>query len=574
MIHKHTHAISSKVAIFAPIFHNDRRKMQKTCRLPYAFIGLMAFSLFSNPLNAQGSGGDNSVYLIAILVIIGALIFISAIVALSENLIQIEAKKVGLDAKQSSFSLFSFPKTLFGKPSPSFTKGAPVTKLTRGHDILLKGSAPLIIKEGNAKRYAVRPQDFRGIAPIPKVVVAVGDEVKAGDVLFHDKKDATIKYVAPVSGEIVEIRRGEKRAITEIVILADKSQSHKQFSPPSISEASREDLVAFLQESGGWTFINQRPFDVLPDPAVVPANIFISTFDTAPLAPDNNFIVAQNPEAFQKGLDVLSRLTDGHVFLGLSANDKKSPHAAFVNAEGVEKRWFAGKHPAGNVGIQIHHTAPIKGNSKVWTLGVQEVMALGELMYKGIFNAERYVVVAGVGVKEPTYVKTYIGASVGELLENMLKESNNRVIAGDVLTGRKIISDDFLNYRTDQISVIKEGDYYEMFGWLVPIKPRPTISSTFPNFLYPSLEFDGDTNTHGEKRAFVVSGQYEEVLPMHLYPQHLMKAIMTGDFEQMEGLGINELTEEDVALCEFVCTSKMPLQHILRDGLDMMREQG
>lgn len=570
----HSHPISLKVAIFAPIFQNYCRKMQNICRFPSSFLCLMAFVLFSSSLSAQGSGGNNSVYLISTLVIIGALIVISAILALSENLIQIEAKKVGLEAKQSSFSLFTLPKTIFAKPNPAYTKGAPVKLFSKGYDILLKGAATNEIVNGSVKRFAVRPQDFRGISPIPKMDVAVGDEVKAGDVLFHDKKDTTTKYVAPVSGEIVEIRRGDKRAITEVIILADKVQSYKKFNPPSINEASREELVDFLQESGGWTLINERPYDVLPSPTIVPANIFISTFDTAPLAPDNNLIVAQNPESFQKGLDLLNRLTDGHVFLGLNAKSDIAPHTAFLNAVGVEKRWFSGKHPTGNVGVQIHHTAPIKAKDKVWTLGVQEVISLGELIYKGRYNAERYIALGGVGIKRPVYVKTHIGASVGELLEDNLQDGNNRIIAGDVLTGRKLTANDFIDVHTDQISVINEGDYYEIFGWLMPIKPRPTISNTFPNFLYPNLEYAGDTNTHGEKRAFVMSGQYESVLPMQIYPQHLMKAIMAGDFEQMEGLGIYELSEEDVALCEFVCTSKMPLQKILRDGLEMMREQG
>lgn len=534
-------------------------------------IATVAILFSSESLQAQSESGSNNVYVISVLVIVGALILISAVLTLSENLIQIEAKKVGVDVKESS--LFSFSNSLFAKPAPSYTGGQTVNMLTKGHDILLKGSPESTIKEGNAKRFAVKPTDFRGLAPIPKVVVEVGDEVKAGDVLFHDKKDPSVKYVAPVSGEVVEVRRGEKRAIAQVIILADKEIKHKQFEVPNLNSASREELVDFLQETGGWALINERPYDVIPAKDSVPTNIFISTFDTAPLAADHNLIVSTNPEAFQKGLDLLSKLTPGSVYLGLDANGDNVPHAAFTGAQGVEKRWFSGKHPSGNVGVQIHHTAPIRSGQKVWTLTVQDVMTLGDLVFKGIYNAERIIAVGGVSVADPKHIKTYLGASVNELLKDQITKEKTRVVRGDVLSGAQIVEDDFLSIHDDQISTLIEGDYYELFGWLLPIAPRPTISKTFPNFLYSDLEFDGDTNTHGEKRAFVMSGQYEKVLPMQIYPQHLMRAIMTGDFEQMEGLGIYELSEEDVALCEFVCTSKMPLQSILRDGLDMLREQ-
>ncbi|MEL6123078.1 MAG: hypothetical protein AAFR14_05105 [Bacteroidota bacterium] len=195
-------------------------------------------------------------------------------------------------------------------------------------------------------------------------------------------------------------------------------------------------------------------------------------------------------------------------------------------------------------------------------------------MFKGIWNARRVIGVTGAQVKTPTFYEAYIGANVGEMIADNLEETKSRIIDGDVLSGVETGPEDFLAHRSDQITAIEEGDYYEMFGWLLPIAPRPTISKTFPNFLYKNMKFDGDTNTHGEKRAFVVSGEYEKVLPMNLYPQHLIKAIMTGDFEKMEGYGIYELSEEDIALCEFSCTSKQPLQAILRDGLEMMREQG
>jgi Na+-transporting NADH:ubiquinone oxidoreductase subunit A len=318
---------------------------------------------------------------------------------------------------------------------------------------------------------------------------------------------------------------------------------------------------------------NQRPFDIVADTEEDPRDIFISTFDTAPLALDQNIVVEGNEAAFQKGCDVLNALTDGSVFLGLDGRSAKAPAEGFSKVTGVNKNYFSGEHPAGNVGIQIHHVAPIKGNDKVWTLGVQEVITIGKLFLEGKYDASRLISIGGAQVLDPSIVRTYQGASIGELLKGNLSAEKTRIISGNVFTGRMASEESFLSFSDDQITVIREGDEYEAFGWLLPITPRPSISGTFPNFLFPDFEFEGETNTHGERRAFVVTGQYESVLPMDIYPQHLMKAIMAGDFEKMEGLGIYELSEEDVALCEFVCTSKMPLQRILRDGLEMMREQ-
>lgn len=547
--------------------------MQSFYRFASSILTILFLISSTSFLNAQTPETSGNVFVIGMLIIVGALILVSAILMLSENFVQIEAKKTGMDEGQRQ-SLTPSIQQLWQEPAPAYTNGAPVVHLKKGHDILLNGGADTTIVSGQAQRHSVRPVDYRGMTPIPKVVVAEGAEVKAGDVIFYDKKNPITKFVAPVSGEVVEIRRGAKRSITDVVILADKEIKYKQFDPPSISEASREDIVAYLCDTGGWSLINERPYGMVPATDSIPKNIFISTFDSAPLAPDAAIVIEGREEAFQKGIDTLARLTPGHVHLGLDARGEEAPSAAFAKAENCQKHWFKGKHPSGNVGVQIHHIAPINAGDRVWTMTIQQVITLGELMYKGIYNAERLVAVGGSEVAAPAYHKTHAGASVKELLASGLSDAKNRVIDGDVLSGRITGEDDFLSSSCDQVTVIQEGEYFEMFGWLLPLKPRPTISKTFPNFLFPNLKFDGDTNAHGEKRAFVVSGQYEQVLPMQVYPQHLMKAIMTGDFEQMEGLGIYELSEEDVALCEFACTSKMPLQSILREGLEMMREQG
>lgn len=515
---------------------------------------------------AQSSGGGSTNYLVIGLFLVAALLLVAVVLQVADSLMHIEATKLGIDPEANGYSLFP-------AKGGSGEGVAKVINLKKGFDIKLIGKAESILEEGQAKTYALLPKNFVGMSPIPKVMVEAGDEVKAGDPIFFDKKRPEVIYCSPVSGEVVEVRRAEKRSIKEIVILADKSEmSYKAITAPDYNTVSRTELVDFLLANGAWPLINQRPFDVVPDVDVVPVNVFISTYDSAPLAPDNNFVVKGQEAHFQKGLDVLAKLTSGQVHLGLNAAE--TPAAAFTEATGVVKHLFKGPHPSGNVGIQIHHIEPINTTDKVWTLGVQECIQLGKLFNEGRFDASRIVALTGAELEQPKYVKTYQGACVGELLKDNVKSTNNRIVSGDVLSGKQKTAEEFLNFHDDQITVLEEGNEYELFGWLLPLTPRPTISNTYPNALFGEMEFEANTNTHGEKRAFVVTGQYEKVLPMDIYPQHLMKSILVNDFERMEGLGICELSEEDVALCEFVCTSKQPLQSILREGLEVMREQG
>jgi Na+-transporting NADH:ubiquinone oxidoreductase subunit A len=535
-------------------------------------IALIAALMLNAELIFAQSGGSNNILLISTL-LVAALIVLSVVLQVSDNLLVIEAKQRGV-AEKGNFSLFPRFSDLVPTKKPKYAEEGNVHFLRRGFDIKLRGEANADVKEGNAKTYAVQPPNFNGIAPIPKLLVEEGDEVKAGDPLFFDKSNPDIKYVSPVSGEVIAINRGAKRSIAEVVILADKEMKYRSVPAFDLEGGNREALVAHLMEYGAWPLFRQRPFNIVADANEVPANIFVSTFDTAPLAPDMSLVVAGREADFQRGLDVLNKLTEGRVYLGLDASRDDAPSTAFTGAEGVEKHWFKGKHPAGNVGVQIHHIAPVTSDRKVWTLGVQEVITLGSLFSQQRFDASRVVVVAGNEVENPHYVRTYLGANVGDLIEGNLTKENVRTISGNVLSGEQKAKESFLNFYDSQLSVVEEGDYYEPFGWLLPIKPRPSASRTFPNFLLPGYKFKADTNTHGEPRAFVVTGQYEKVLPMDVYPQHLMKSILVNDFERMEGLGIYELVEEDIALCEFVCTSKQPLQKILREGLDMMYEQG
>ncbi|HMQ47312.1 MAG TPA: Na(+)-translocating NADH-quinone reductase subunit A [Saprospiraceae bacterium] len=520
------------------------------------------------------AGNTGSSYFTYTLIALAVIIFLFIVIQVADNLISIEARQLGV-AGGNSFSLFPKWSEIFSSRKPAYLNGEKVTVLKQGHDILLEGGAEKHIKGiAQVATFAIQPANFIGVSPIPKLEVEVGQEVKAGDILYADKKRPYLKWAAPVSGEIVAINRGEKRAIAEIVIMADKTIQYRQFPRFALETADRAELVAYLMDAGIWPLIRQRPFHLIPDEDTIPRDIFISTFDTAPLAPDLNLVVDGQEVAFQKGLDVLAKLTSGQVHLGLDASSENAPHAAFTQARGVAKHWFSGKHPAGNVGIQIHHIRPIGGaDDVVWTVGVQEVITIGKLFTEQKYDASRVVVLSGAELEQPQYVQTWQGANLGDLVKGNLKTEKVRIISGDVLSGVKKDTSSFLNFFDDQVSVILEGDYFALFGWLLPTLNVPSVSPTFPSALLKDTTFRADTNTHGEKRAFVVTGNYEEVLPMDIYPQMLFKSILTGDFERMEGLGIYELAEEDVALCEFVCVSKQPIQEILRKGLETMRAQ-
>jgi len=539
-------------------------------------ISLIVLLLATSPtlILAQSSSGLSSYFLPAGIITV-ILIGIGAVLSVADNNLKLHAQDLGADNTKGEFGIWPSANEIFRPKVAEHAKGHSVKILKEGHDILLQGEAAEEIDGSlSAKTFAVKPTDFLGLSPIPKVDVEVGDEVMAGDVLFYDKQNTAVKFVSPVSGEVIAINRGEKRRITEIVILADKKNNYKAFSAPGL-DGDRQPIVDFLLESGGWSQLIQRPYGIVPGISDVPRDIFVSTFDTAPLAPNLSFVVNGQEAAFQKGLDVLGALTEGTVHLGIDARVDATASQAFTGATGVQKHLLSGAHPAGNVGVQIHHVNPMGPSSKVWTANVQSVITLGKLWTEGKYDATRLVAITGAEVGKNCYVKTYQGASIEQIVAGNLNEGvTPRFISGDVLSGTQIEANGHLGFHDDQLTVIEEGDSYEMFGWLLPLTPRPTISATYPNFLFKDYKFKGETNTHGEKRAFVVTGQYESVTPMDIHLGYLMKNIIINDYEMMEGLGIHELLEEDVALAEFTCTSKQPLQKILREGLDFMRSQG
>lgn len=447
-----------------------------------------------------------------------------------------------------------------------------VITLKKGFDIKIKGKAEKVLDtEFQSRTYSISPSDFRVMTPIPKLFVKEKDEVKAGDPIFFDKLRPEILYTSPVSGEVIEIRRGDKRAITDIIILSDQVIKFKEFKKANPNHLTREQILEQLLQSGCFPFIRQRPFAIIANPQDKPKAIFISGFDSSPLAPDLDFIVHGKGETFQTGLDTLRKLTDGKVHLNLNASEK--PSGVFANSKGVQINWFNGPHPAGSIGVQIHHIDPIKKGDIVWYIHPQDVLTIGKLFLEGKFDAERIVAVAGSEIKKPRYFRTYLGANIENMLKENLHHDHVRVISGNVLTGKKIDLKGYIGFYDSLVTVIEEGDKYEFLGWLIPGYSKPSMSRTFLSWLVPNKEYKVNTNSHGEERAYVMTGQYEKVVPMNIYPVHLIKSILYNDLDQIEGLGIYEVAEEDLALCEFVCTSKIEVQKILRAGLDLVREE-
>lgn len=443
-----------------------------------------------------------------------------------------------------------------------------VLKIKRGADIKLVGGAEKILSDApTPSTVAVKPTDFEGITP--KLVVKVGDEVKAGSTLYYSKDNELIKVASPVSGEIAEIRRGAKRVIQEIIIVADKETKYEDFGASNPTAESRESIIEKLCKSGSWGYIKQRPYDVVAKPSDQPKAIFISAFDSAPLAADDDFIVHGQAATFQKGIDALAKLADVH----LTVNNAAKADEAFLQAKNVKLHSVEGPHPAGNVGVHIHHFAPISKGEVVWTIKPQDVLAIGKLFETGKYDASRVVAIAGAQVKTPKYLRTIQGVSMKTLLEGNLVEGNNRIISGNVLTGDKVSLDGYLGFYDSLVSVIPEGGEPQMFGWILPNSSKFSISRALVSWMSPNKQYNLDANLNGEERAFVVTEEYDKVFPFDIYPVQLVKAIMVDDIELMENLGIYEVAPEDFALCETVCTSKIPTQTIVRDGLAMLREE-
>ena len=448
---------------------------------------------------------------------------------------------------------------------------ANVIKLRKGLDINLKGKPePRILDVKPSRVYALKPADFIGVTP--KVTVREGDRVKAGEALFVDKNHPEVKFVSPVSGKVLGVDRGERRRVLSIRVEADGQQACVEHGVVDVARMSADEVKAWLMESGLFAFLRQRPYDVTATPDSHPKAIFVSAFDSKPLAPDFEFVLKGQEADFQSGLDALSRMAP--VCLGISARQQS---AVLREAKGVRVTVFDGPHPAGNVGVQIHHVDPINKGEQVWTLDAEEVIFIGRLARTGHVDLTRVIALDGSEVTTPAYCRVPVGTQLSVLLDGRLADSGHalRVIDGNVLTGRPTSADGFLGAHSTQVTVIPDGgDVDEFFGWIMPrLKDFSTSHSYFSWLFGRKREYTLDARMKGGERHMIMSGEYDRVLPMDILGEYLIKAILAGDIDRMEALGIYEVAPEDFALCEFVDSSKLELQRIVRDGLDLLRRE-
>ncbi len=430
-----------------------------------------------------------------------------------------------------------------------------VVKLRRGLDIRLAGDpVPKLIVAGEADLYAVSPPDFEGV--VPKLLVREGDKVKAGSPLFFDKNNEQVLFTSPVSGVVSEVRRGEKRKLLNVIVQSDGRGESLEF---------KGDVADVLLSSGLWPMVIQRPYGRIADTGVRPRDIFVSGFDSAPGAPDMNFVLGDRLDDLQKGFDVLGEL--GKVHLSLD-----STRAGVLDkVTGVEVHRFRGPHPAGNVGVQINHINPIRRGDVVWTVDVQNVAIIGRLFRTGRLDMTRVVALSGPMVERPHYLQIVGGAQVRSfVMRSNLKTTNVRLISGNALTGTAVSHDGFVGFYSNQITALEEGNHYELLGWIAPRLDKLSVSKSYFSWLCPGKRYSLDTNLNGGERAIVVTGLWEKYLPMDIYPMHLVKACMAGNIDKMEALGIYEVLPEDFALLDFVDPSKTEVQQAVRQGINLM----
>ena len=443
--------------------------------------------------------------------------------------------------------------------------------LKKGLNLPISGEADQKVKKVIVPdTVAVKPTDFRGL--VPKLLVREGDSVLAGTPVLADKMSQNILFVSPVSGTVAKIVRGEKRKLLEVCIQADAEQKYVDFGIKNVESLTAEQIKESILAAGLWPAITQRPYGIIASPAVKPKAIFVSAFSTAPLAADTEFALKDEFDYIQTAINALSRLTDGGVHLSLNAANYSS--TVFHKLENVIQHTFEGKHPAGNVGIQIHHISPIRKGETVWTVSMHMLAAIGKLFMTGKYDVRRKIAVTGPMAIEPAYVEAYPGTSVKSLKDFYNPSLDLRYISGDVLTGTNVGKNGYIGFHDNQVTILEEGDKYEMLGWAKPFRPSLFSSScTYFSWLTPKKKYDMDTNLHGGPRAFVVNDVYGKVLPMDIYPVYLLKACLAQDIDKMEKFGIYEVLEEDFALCEYVCPSKIEIQQIISDGIALMLKE-
>lgn len=441
--------------------------------------------------------------------------------------------------------------------------------IKKGLDIKLLGNAEKTIVDLNAEKFAIKPPNFTGC--FPKVLVNEGDNVKAGTPLFYDKYRDNIVFTAPVSGKVEALKRGAKRRLLEIIIDSDGKYEAIDFGSSNFNNLNKEDIIEKMLKSGVWPVLRQRPYSVIANPNDNPKAIFVAAYDTSPLAPDFDLIVHGQGEAFQAGLDVLTKLVEGTVHLNVDI--ARTTSKVFLNSQNVQINKFAGPHPSGNVSVHVSKIDPINKGDIIWYLYPQDVLTIGKLFMLGKFDSTRIIAISGSEVKKPKYYSTFVGASIKNIISGNITEGENRIISGNVLTGEKIEKDGFIGFYDSLVSIIPEGKHHEFFGWLLPGFSKFSFSRTFLSWLTPNKKYRLDTNMNGGTRAYVMTGKFEQVFPFDIYPLQLIKAVLVEDIDLMENLGIYEIDHEDFALCEVIDTSKTEIQSIIRKGLDLMRQE-
>ena len=447
---------------------------------------------------------------------------------------------------------------------------ANTIKISKGLDIKIDGKAiEKISKIQPSRVIEIIPDHFHGITP--KVTVKEGEAIKAGTPLFYNKNYESMKFVSPVSGSIREIKRGERRKVMSILIDVNSQLEFLKFGVKKTSSLTADEIKSTLLNSGLWVYIKQRPYDTIANPDRTPKAIFISGFDSAPLAPDYEYVMKDKMNDFQAGLDVLSKLTTGKIHIGL-----KSANSIFATAKGVETTIFTGVHPAGNAGVQINKVNPINKGEVVWTINPQDVVIMGRLFSKGVVDMTKTIALTGPEVENPQYFETIAGNSITDIVKGNLKKTSYplRYVSGNLLTGIQISENGFLTPYTSQISVIDDGgETHELFGWAMPRLNKFSASNMFFTKLLPRKKFKYDARLLGGPRAIIMSGEWDKVFPMDILPEQLIKAMIAKNIDRMENLGAYEVAPEDFALCEFVDTSKLPLQAIVREALDFLKNE-
>ncbi len=454
---------------------------------------------------------------------------------------------------------------------------ARVIKLRQGLDIRLNGVAVTLpnSKETvrkvlpHSREYAIQPEHFVGLRP--KVVVKEGDSVRVGDVLMTDKACPNVKCVAPVSGKVSMVERGERRKLLSIRIEADQEFTHVNYGKKNVANLTDEDVVALLVETGLMAYVNQLPYAVVASPEDRPKGIFVSALRDMPLECDFEEEIKGQEVDFQTGLTALSRVAKTYLGIGIHQES-----AALLYAKDVEVNVFDGRCPAGNVGVQVNHLDPVNKGEVVWTVDPTVVIFIGRVINKGELDFTRTITVAGSEVYSPCYLDVVVGTPLRDILVNQVKEvEDKRIINGNPLTGRRATMDDYLGAHTSAVTVISEGKHAdELLGWIRPrLKDFSTSRSYFSWLASADTTYRLDARVKGGERHMIMSGEYDRVLPMDIYGEYLIKAIISGNIDRQEALGIYEVAPEDFALAEFVCSSKMELQKIVREGLDILRKE-